>query len=204
MNPLVFVPWQPSLPNVDLVMPNFLAIAATGVSWLHLPAMPADKALNTAGKELLKLDHTHLISLDWDHVHPADIVQRFVVSLTAHPEIQILGGLNYMRSEPYEPCVWIKKDGKYYRPHKWQPGIIEVEYVGFGCIAIAREVFEKIDYPWFVNDHSEGGWLQDINFCKKAREAGIRVWCDYELTSPHVGVKLIDENTYREHYDKQF
>ena len=200
--PLVFVPWPPALPNCDMVLPQFLSIAASGVDWLHLPGMPADKALNTAGKELLKRENTHLVTLDWDHVHPVDILERFAKVVGLHPEVKILGGLNFMRSEPHKPCAWIKKGGEYYQPHEWQPGIIEAEYIGFGCVAIHREVFEGVEFPWFVNDYGDTGKLQDVYFCNKAQAAGFKVYCDYDLTSPHIGTKLIGEKEYREYYDE--
>lgn len=49
--------------------------------------------------------------------------------------------------------------------------LIEVGSVGFGCILIRRRVFEAMEPPYFVPLPAH----EDIQFCKKAREAGFKI-----------------------------
>ena len=75
-----------------------------------------------------------------------------------------------------------------------------MDRVGTGCIIIAKEAFERLEFPWFVNEpHMEGQMLgsHDNYFCKKAQEAGIKIWCDFTLTSPHMSTHRVTEHTFR-------
>lgn len=155
--------------------------------------------------------YTHLLMLDSDHVHPPDIVQRLARWFQAYPdEVQVMGGLNFRRGEPYDPCAFIDPgDGKFRRIAEWgaNGGAIEVEALGSGSLMIAREAFETLQErglvhahrPFFGYDYSVDGWPgTDMWFSALCREAGITLWCDTTTTSPHVGDRLIDERTYRQ------
>jgi hypothetical protein len=72
---------------------------------------------------------------------------------------------------------------------------------------IHRSVFEHLTRPWFYYDYSgaeEGGknWTrttEDINFCKKARAAGIRIFVDTTICSPHIAcdTPAVDQEYWR-------
>lgn len=65
----------------------------------------------------------------------------------------------------------------------------EIVWCGFGCTMVRREVFEKLNRPYFRTDKAlrlnDGAWIdtnpdkvygqQDIWFCVKAREAGFKI-----------------------------
>lgn len=198
--PVVFIPWMQALPYADDVLPAFLEIARTGVPFIHLNYGYAERVHNLAAWEFLASDYTHLIVLDSDHTHPSDIVQELCKIVIEDPEIKIVGGLNYRRTPPYSPCTLIEVNGKAARPVEWDSGLQEVSSIGTANIMIAREVFEKIEPPWFINEYSEairttGGY--DTYFCNKARAAGFAIWCDFGLCSPHMGSHRINERTYR-------
>jgi len=163
--------------------------------------MFADRARNEAVKEFLDSDRTHIIMLDSDHIHRADIVQQLCKRVIEDPERHIIGGVNFKRSEPYSPCVcYVDNSGGVWRPHEWTPVIEEVDRIGFGCVIIDRRVFEAVEWPWFVNDpHYESKTLgsHDNYFCAKAQAAGFSVWCDYGLTSPHLATHRVTEQAYR-------
>jgi len=63
--------------------------------------------------------------------------------------------------------------------------VLQVGAVALGFCLIKREVFEKIDSPWFVYNDSEllkkhvGEFLgEDMYFSLKARKAGYKLWVD--------------------------
>lgn len=146
--------------------------------------------------------YTHLVMLDSDHVHPPDIVHRLARWFQAYPEqVQVVGGLNFRRGPPFDPCAFIDPgDGFFRRMAEWITGAMEVDALGTGSIMIARSVFEKIDKPWFAYDYTRlEDWPgTDMWFSAKCRKAGITLWCDSTTSSPHVGDRLISEETYRE------
>lgn len=146
--------------------------------------------------------YTHLVMLDSDHVHPPNIIQRLARWFLAYPEVvEVVGGLNFRRGAPYDPCAFIDPgDGHFRRMAEWQTGAMEVEALGTGSLMVARTVFERLEWPWFGYDYTtRNDWPgTDMWFSGKCREAGIALWCDSTTSSPHVGDRLIAEQTYRE------
>ena len=201
---VVYVPWPSALPDASDVNPGFLEIARHGTMFMHLPYGFADRMRNEAAKTLLRSDYTHILMLDSDHVHPHNIVQKLAKHVIEDPERLIVGGLNFTRTAPFGPCAWVfneKDNNQIYRIHEWEPGLIEVARMGTGSILIAREAFERTEFPWFVNEPNmvdEMLGSHDNYFCKKAIKAGMKIWCDLSATSPHMGSGIrVTEQTYR-------
>lgn len=202
---LVGIPVERAISNASLVFHRFLEIAAQGPALLKQDYTRTDLARNRFAMKLLESNYTHLLMLDVDHVHPADIVQSLARWPLMNPEIKIVGGLNFRRSEPYEPCAFIDdpETGSVNALASWSPGLAEVDYLGTGSILIAREVFEAIEPPWFYNIYNiPANWAdewpgEDIGFAEKARKAGFKMYVDTTTTSPHVSDRLIGEKTFR-------
>jgi len=202
--PLCVAPWQPALMHADLVIPCFMELAAQGIPFVHFPAGPPAQVLNQAGDYLLDHpEYTHLVNLDIDHTHRANVVHKLAAACGMYDDIKIVGGINFQRPEPHTPCAWRLRDGEIYNVTGWMDGLVEeVVKIGFGCVMIAREVFEAIERPWFMYDYTDASPGvypgPDMYFCKKATAAGFSIWCDYSITSPHIAYKLIDEDTWNE------
>ncbi len=188
---------------------GFAAILQQGWSLAQLPYTRNDVARHKFGQFLLDSDYTHLLMLDSDHVHPPDIVQRLARWFLAYPDqVQVVGGLNFRRGEPYDPCAFVDPgDGQFHRLAEWAPGAVRVDALGTGSMMVARQVFERLpeEAGWFdyayPNHH---GWPgTDMTFSARCREAGIALWVDTTTTSPHIGTQLIDEHTYRAYIREQ-
>ena len=193
----------------DLVFPSIVQIAAQGPVILNMPYMRTDLARNRASMEVLKTDFTHLLMLDIDHVHPTDIIQRLARWVLKDPKkYQVVGGLNFRRSEPYDPGAYKVGPDNSMHTITWEKDdeIMEVDRLGTGSILIAREVFETIPPPWFWNDYSQSwrdAWPgEDIGFNKKCVENGIKMWVDLTVTSPHITPAIIDGSTWQVWRDK--
>jgi hypothetical protein len=207
---LVAVPLERSISNASLVFHRFMEIAAQGVVFLKQDYTRTDLARNRFATKLLESDYTHLLMLDVDHVHPVDIVQRLARWPLMNPEIEVVGGLNFRRSEPYEPCCFFKdpETGGVNAPAEWSAGLLKVDYLGTGSILIAREVFEKIPPPWFKNIYDipanwDDEWPgEDIGFNEACNAAGVNLWVDTTTTSPHIGDRLIGEKTFRAYLEQ--
>ena len=76
-----------------------------------------------------------------------------------------------------------------------------VDGMATGCLFIKRNVFEKLEAPYFefkydakTRQMTEG---EDLGFCHKVRKLGIRFFTDYELVCHHFKkVNLLDVNNY--------
>lgn len=205
-----------SISYSDDVFDPLWMIAMQGAQPLFINYSRTDLARNKIAEQLLGSDFTHVIMLDIDHAHPVDVIQKlarwFLVDKFA-PEnekknIQVVGGLNFRRSYPYDPCCHlIGKDGSVYAPAEWDLGLIEVDDIGTGSIMIAREVFETMQPPWFFNQYDQA-WRdvwpgEDIGFSHKCREYGIKMYVDTTLTSPHIGTMTIGEEQFKMAMEKQ-
>lgn len=201
LRPVIGIPMERAISHADKVFFNFIGIAQHGIPFIKSDYGRTDLGRNRFAIHLLKSDFTHLIMLDLDHIHPVDIVHRLMRHFHQNPALKIVGGLNFRRGAPFDPCAFIRGDnGSYYAMSQWEKGLIKVDALGTGCIAIAREVFEQLEPPWFYNDYSkvlEDIWPgEDIGFAEKCRLAGIDQYVDTTLTSPHIIDSIVDEQVF--------
>lgn len=147
-------------------------------------------------------DYTHIVMLDADHIHPDDIVQRLARWVVEDKTRLVIGGLNFRRTAPYDPCIFrFGDDGRLYPPIEWSQGLIPVDAMGTGCVIIARQVFEQMEPPWFAYGYN---WAnvnkypsEDMFFSQQCRVHDIKMYCDTTTTSPHQGEMWIDEGAFR-------
>ena len=201
---VLFVPMVPALPYADSVFFNFMEIAQGGVPFFKLPYAIPDLARNNGAQALLDSEFTHILMLDSDHPHPPDIVQRMARRVIEDPERLIVAAMAFRRGEPYDPLAWKQIGMAYYTVHEWeQDSIVEVDVVGTPAMLIHRSVFEKVSKPWFYYDYSrinDPGWVrptEDVGFCRKARAADIKIYCDTSIITPHLRAVTVNETTYR-------
>lgn len=200
LRPVLFSP----LPWLPAAAESLLAIAQRRFDWVQLPQAPTPQARDLAAWYLL--DHpryTHIIMLDGDQVHPSDIVHKLLRHMVNDPTKQIVGGLSFRRGQPYDPLAWRENAEGMLEAVTAETGLHQVDQVATGCIAIAREVFEAIEPTWFGYTYNEV-WKRvytsdDFAFCRRAKAAGIGIWCDVETTSPHIRTELVDR-AYFERY----
>ena len=73
------------------------------------------------------------------------------------------------------------------------PAMQKVDVLPHGCVMVHRSVYESIPQPHYLQDYIPEINLEigeDIYFCDKAKQAGIDVWCDHELSKEisHIGI----------------
>lgn len=64
---------------------------------------------------------------------------------------------------------------------------IDVKGGGFACVLVDKRVFEKVPTPWFEYTETKTGIRrgEDIGFCYKLANAGIRVFADSRVLCGH-------------------
>ena len=142
------------------------------------------EAREQAAKYFLESDCDYMLFLDSDMVPPADMV----IKLINHDK-PIVSALAFRRVPNFEPCIF--KDDKFYLDYP--KGLIEVAGVGMACTLIKKEVFEKVPQPWFMPT----ALGEDLSFCKRATDAGYKIYCDTELICGHVGSYTVSEEHFR-------
>jgi hypothetical protein len=123
-----------------------------------------------------------------DHVFNPDILLR----LLQH-DVDIVVPLVLMRTPPYKPVVMARECDELDEHGHVQyevafdlpaAGLHEVLAAGSAGMLIRRHVIEEMADPWFETDGR--GLNEDLTFCRKAREAGFRIWCDVDVPMGHI------------------
>jgi len=146
--------------------------------------------------------YSHLLFLDADMVWPTDVLTRML----AHHERDVISALYCLKGGTHAPVAMLNPQWNdhigaevYDFDTDYREGLSdvrEVEVVGMGCTLIRREVLEALKNPWFHYDKNADGWpvvSEDVPFCRKAREAGFRVWFDRSIKCGHVTTKVVTE-----------
>lgn len=127
-------------------------------------------------------DITHILMIDDDMTFKPDML----IKMLSH-DVDIIGALAFKRTDTFAPCTYMAKDGRLFPiiPEK----MMKVSAVGSAGLLVRREVYEKIDYPWFETYYNEEGRLTsvDIDFCNKARRAGFDIYVDPDIEMGHIG-----------------
>jgi len=144
-------------------------------------------------------EFTHTVMLDQDHIHPPDIVFRLAKRVDEDRSKLLVAALNYRRGPPYDPVgYWDNGKGKLYTipPAQWGTEMRTVDVAGLSAAIMARELFEAFGPPWFDMDWSGevmGNYPgEDTCFSRKARAAGIQLWVDPTICSPHLKMDVVD------------
>jgi hypothetical protein len=193
-----------SMPEVDITdtFRSFWAIANGGWPLADVPPGRTDHQRNYALELLRQTDGTHLVILDHDHFHPRDVVERLGMRVMNNPEKLVIAGLNYSRHD-LTPAVSVMKDEMpvVFEPHRHEgESLIEVYSTGAAAMIISREVVERVSGPWFgyqylINRENDQLMFPgtDYWFSELMRKNKIKMWCDVELTSPHIYQMTVPE-----------
>jgi hypothetical protein len=160
-----------------------------------LSGMPFDHARNTACQKLLELQWEYLFFLDDDVGCPPDTI----IKLLRH-KLPIVSGVYYRRNLPLAP-VMLKNspNGPQWITEYPQNSLVEVDFVGAGCLLIQRQVLESL--PPLSN---RCGWFQwqcdrtdlpmlektseDFTFMTHARNHGYKIMVDTSIQCLHIGL----------------
>jgi len=128
----------------------------------------------------------YLLFLDSDMVFPPDTLDR----LLSHSKDIV--GCVYLRRLPPHDMIGLPLEQA---PGSEYTGLTQMRALPTGVMLIKMSVFEKIRLPYFklkFIEETNTTVGEDILFCEEAREAGLEVWADIELSHHigHVGQKV--------------
>lgn len=129
-------------------------------------------------KEAIERHFGHILFIDSDMRFPEDLLDK----LKAHKKDIV--GVNYKQRQADKWVAGFPSNGKV--------GLEEVDALGFGAILIRTEVFIMMEQPWFATPYDGQGFVgEDVFFCRKAQEAGYKIFVDHDLSKEirHIGTK---------------
>ena len=139
---------------------------------------------------------THLLQLDADMIYPSDMI----MNLLKHDK-DIVGALTFKRYPPFDPLIRQGEPFKLLGIYPYPEKLLKVTATGTGCLMTKMSVYEKIKEPWFEFDKTVKGHPvgEDINFCYKAKKAGLNIYVDTTIKTAHLATMRINE-TFSELY----
>lgn len=162
--------------NVFIGVPNTGTLRTELVEWLmkqeaaiFMPqAKPHDHCRNIIVNRFLETDCEWLLMVDSDVIPPDDVCNM------VNNDVDVCSA--YVRTTAngeFIPVGMTKnKDGYHHDFKHSKPGVHKVDAVGTGCILIKREVFERMDKPYFKFVYKDGLLVngEDFDFCERVGE----------------------------------
>ena len=189
------------VPMHDQVMGGFAVDLANAVAtsavmspheWTVIPKIGTNvpAARNWLVERALEWGADRVVWVDADMRFPAD---SFLRLLDVPADIAAVNASR--RVEPIGPIAAVKvKDGIRRLNIDQKEGRAEVDIVGFGMVAMDADVFRRISKPWFHLHwvpETEKHVGSDVWFCSRARNAGLKIVVDRELSEEigHTGYR---------------
>lgn len=163
------------------------------------------RARNLMVREFMKTDCTDMIFVDAD----VGFEQGTLLRLASHP-VDLVGAVYPKRKEPLEfPVGWIQERAMLVPDAG--TGLLEVKSIPSGCMRISRKLIQALidQHPEWMYYNFDGGksyalfdfervnnimFGEDVVFCKRARDAGFKVWADPMVNMTHTGHKVFEGN----------
>lgn len=200
--PAVGIPLERAISNASEVTPWLVAVAQQGWPFISQSYTRTDMARNLFAEHVLAHEQfTHLVMLDIDHDHPFDVVTRLVRSVEEDAARQVVTALSFRRGQPYEPVAYRRtEENRFVAVLDWEPGeVLQVDVVGCGAIIIAREVFERVPWPWFGYSYPARGEYpsDDVWFSERCRNHDVNLYVDTRIRNDHLTVARVNDGVFR-------
>ena len=186
-------------PTVTALLSSVMHMSKLGIQFqlaLLNSGTLLDASRNELAQSFLESDCDTMICLDADMVWKWEDLQTLMVCADRYP---VVAGAYTIKSDIPKFYVGIQD----YTPNK--DGLIKIDHIGFGFVAIQKRVFEKLKpivnkYRHHITKKEfnafhrfsikDGEYIgEDIYFFKKLKEAGIPAYVVPNIKLGHVGMK---------------
>lgn len=138
---------------------------------------------------------SHLFMIDMDQVYPANCLKKMI----AHNK-GIVSAPIHRRYPPFDLILFRGEDGKVERvpdEEAYSGDLISVNLTGTGCILYNMDIFSRVERPWFEIINQNGKVIgEDINFCRKLRAIGEKIFVDTSIRIPHLAIVEVNRSLY--------
>lgn len=150
---------------------------------------PVDNARNEIVRTFLEeTDGTHLLFIDSDTIPPRNVIQSLLdMDVPIATAITPIIEHDEATGEFYRKWNVVDQNDKHVQPNT---GIIEAKGAGSSCIMIRRDVFEKMEKPYYrflyQDDNGKPTIVsEDIYFTIRALSLGFKTYADTSLICKH-------------------
>ena len=157
-----------------------------------------DRNRNELVKTAILKECDYVWFIDSDQIIPKGTLDR-LLSLIQEKKVGIVSGMYFTRMPPNLPVIR-KRVGELFEAIFDYKGITEVDGIGFGCCLADISIFKEVNFPWFEFKYEEVSgfphyFSEDLTFCKKLRNKGIKILVDTDLVISHIG-GIVDDSDY--------
>ncbi len=157
---------------------------------------------NGLAKKAITEGFDYILWLDSDMEFPADLLERLMESGKDY-----VSALYFKRRLPVSPVIY-EKVGYYHGDDEVTPiavpfasypdSLFEVEGTGFGAVLLSVEALKKVVDRYGAPFSPILGFGEDLSFCLRCKEVGVKMYCDPTIKAGHVGYKTYTEEDYEE------
>jgi len=154
------------------------------VTYQHFYGYRVDQVRNLIADWVVR-GFDYLFSIDHDITFPPDTLKR----LLAH-NVDLVSGVYRQRLEPQRIEIYDFAGHRMEYADIYNKPIVEIGGCGFGCVLVRKDVFQVVGYPQFEYHpalNHDNTISEDTDFCRKARENGVALWCDPSIVCGHIG-----------------
>jgi hypothetical protein len=152
-------------------------------------------ARNSLVEQALQDGCSHLLMLDTDQTYPPNTLAK----LLSH-QVDVCGVRVHRRYPPFDVILYRGQVGRYKHvpdAECFSGDLVEVDATGTGCLLFDMRVFDRVAHPWFKLDIHDGKPVgEDIYFCNKARQTGVRIFVDTSIEVGHLALHEVGRGTY--------
>ena len=159
---------------------------------------PLDNARNRAVKDFLEGYDDYFFHIDDNIIPPENTLKELLVW-----DKPIIAPTCFIWKPgddgiPFPmPLALRYDDKKQYRPYHGT-GVEEVDAITGGCHLVKREVFEKIERPYYFTYHKNGLviYSEDMVFSQQCQEAGYKLYNHFGLLCKHyknIDIKAVND-----------
>lgn len=152
-------------------------------------------ARNRLAESAVREGFDRVLWLDSDMTFAPDTMERLSARLDEGREF--VSGLYVRRKDPYTPVVFSEigiKDingGRYpvAETADIQPDIFEVAGAGLGVCMMTVDLIKRIGEKFGLPFSPILGFGEDLSFCMRAAQLGVKMYCDPAIVAGHIGYR---------------
>lgn len=134
----------------------------------------------------IQQNYDYLLLLDDDHWgHTPEMLDTLINANSYMATIK-----SYSRHHPYFCCLMNKRpNDNLFVGIEHAEGYLECDMTGFPMTLLRRDLFDKIEYPFFEAEiEQERNWGTDAHFCRKLNSIGIKPIGCFQHCLPHADI----------------
>lgn len=161
-------------------------------------------ARNTLAKTAIDNGFDRILWLDSDILFEPDLMTR----LSTHLDngLEYVSGLYFKRNYPTSPVCYksitqhkeeneLVTDVDTYNEYP-KDQLFEVDGTGFGAVMMTVELLKKVQDRYGLPFSPQLGLGEDLSFCWRAKQLGVKMYCDSSIKLKHLGTVAFSEDTY--------